>query len=153
MDSATRRFRYSALAVTVLGGLLFARLYQHSSHNSAAVQASAPTFTSNAANTAPPPTNSPGGTYKDGTYTGSVADAFYGNIQVKATISGGRIQSITFLQHPSDNGRSRSINEAAMPLLTQEAISAQNANVDIVSGATDSSQAFIQSLQDALSQA
>lgn len=93
------------------------------------------------------------GQYKDGSYTGSVADAFYGNIQVQVTINGGKISDVQFLQYPNDRGTSVMINQQAMPYLKQEAISAQSANVDIVSGATDSSQAFIQSMQSALSQA
>lgn len=100
------------------------------------------------------PTPVPTGTqYKDGTYTGSAADAFYGNIQVQAVISHGRITDVVFLQYPNDRDTSIQINTQAMPLLKQEAIVAQNANVDTVSGATDSSGAFRQSLQDALSQA
>ena len=92
-------------------------------------------------------------TYKDGSYTGTVADAFYGNIQVKAIISGGKITDVQFLQYPNDQGNSIEINTYAMPILTQEAIKAQSSNVNIVSGATDSSAAFIQSLADALTQA
>ena len=84
---------------------------------------------------------------------GSVADAFYGNIQVQATISGGKITNIQFLQAPNDRSTSIEINQQADPLLAQEAIQSQSATVDIVSGATDSSQAFMHSLQDALTQA
>lgn len=91
--------------------------------------------------------------FKDGTYTGDPADAFYGNIQVQATISGGEITNIQFLQSPNDRGESIQINQQADPVLAQEAIQAQSANVDIVSGATDSSQAFVQSLQSALNKA
>jgi len=91
--------------------------------------------------------------YKDGQYTGSVADAFYGNIQVKAIIQGGKITDVQFLQYPNDRSNSIRINQQADPYLTQEAIQAQSAQVDIVSGATDSSQAFIQSLSAALTQA
>ena len=91
--------------------------------------------------------------YKDGTYTGSVADAFYGNIQVQAVISGGKITDIQFLQYPNDNGHSAAVNQQADPMLTQEAIQTQNANVNIISGATDTSQAFMQSLSSALTQA
>src|ERR1700690_4605217 len=64
-------------------------------------------------------------TYKNGQYTGSVADAFYGNIQVQATISGGKIADITFLQYPSDRSTSVAINSQAMPYLKQEAIAVQ----------------------------
>jgi uncharacterized protein with FMN-binding domain len=92
-------------------------------------------------------------TYKDGQYTGSVADAIYGNIQVKAIIQGGKITDVKFLQYPSDRSNSIYINQQAMPLLKQEAVQVQSAQVDIISGATDSSQAFVQSLSDALSQA
>ena len=92
-------------------------------------------------------------TYKDGTYTGKATDAFYGNIQVKVIISGGKISDVQFLQYPNDQRESIEINTEAMPVLTQEAINAQNANVDIVSRATDSSQAFKESLASALSQA
>lgn len=91
--------------------------------------------------------------YKDGTYTGSVADAFYGTVQVQAVIQGGKVTNIQFLQYPNDQPESVSVNQAAMPSLKQEAIAAQNANVDIVSGATQTSNAFQQSLASALSQA
>lgn len=115
-----------------------------------------PTTTRSAGSTPTPtatPTPTPSGAYKNGTYTGVAADAFYGNIQVKATVSGGRLTDVTFLQYPNDRSTSREINSQAMPWLRQEAIQVQNAQVDIVSGATDSSLAFRQSLQSALSQA
>jgi len=91
--------------------------------------------------------------YRDGTYTGSVEDAFYGNVQVQATIHGGKIVQVAFLDHPQDNPTSRAINGQAMPYLQQEAISTQNAQVNIITGATDTSLAFIQSLTTALSHA
>ena len=93
------------------------------------------------------------GTYKDGTYTGSVDDAVWGNVQVQVVIQNGKITSVQFLQHPNDRSRSIEINQYADPILINEAIQAQSANVDIVTGATDSSDAFIQSLTDALAQA
>jgi len=92
-------------------------------------------------------------TYKDGSYTGSVADAFYGNIQVRVTVSGGKITDVAFLQYPNDRSNSIFINQQAMPLLKQEAIQAQTNHVDIISGATDTSMAFNQSLAAALTQA
>jgi uncharacterized protein with FMN-binding domain len=95
----------------------------------------------------------PVGQYTDGSYTGSSANAYYGTVQVKAVVSGGKLADVQFLQYPSDRSTSRYINSQAMPLLTQEAISAQNAQVNGVSGATFTSQAFIQSLTSALSQA
>ncbi len=98
--------------------------------------------------------NMPGqGAYKDGQYTGSIADAFYGNVQVKVTISGGKITDVQFLDYPHDRGTSIEINSQAMPYLKQEAIAAQSASVDIVSGATQTSGAFQISLASALAQA
>ena len=93
------------------------------------------------------------GIYKDGTYTGPVADAFYGNVQVQVVIQNGRIANVNFLQFPSDRRTSQRINSYAVPYLQQEAIQAQSAMVQIVSGATLTSEGFVQSLQSALSQA
>lgn len=98
-------------------------------------------------------TPTPKSGYRDGNYIGNPIDAFYGNIQVQATISNGRITNIQFLQYPNDRSTSIEINSQADPMLAREAIAAQSANVDIISGATDSSQAFIQSLQSALNKA
>lgn len=88
--------------------------------------------------------------YIDGSYTGTAADAYYGTVQVKAVVQNGKLVDVTFLQHPSDRSTSRAINNQAMPMLTQEAIVAQSAQVDGVSGATFTSQAFQQSLASAL---
>ncbi len=101
----------------------------------------------------PTPTPVPKGMYVDGSYTGFSADAYYGYIQVKAVIKGGKLYDVVFLDHPQDRGTSIRINNYAMPILRSEAIKAQNANVNLVSGATDSSLAFRQSLADALTQA
>jgi uncharacterized protein with FMN-binding domain len=91
--------------------------------------------------------------YKDGSYTGNTIDATYGQVQVSAIIRNGRITDVQFLQYPNDPGHTQEVNQLAMPLLKQEAITAQNANVAIVSSATQTSNAFIQSLQSALDQA
>ena len=91
--------------------------------------------------------------YKDGTYTGSTQDAFYGNVQIQVVVSGGKITNVNFLQYPNDNPTSQYINSQAMPLLQQEVVQAQNGNVNMISGASATSQAFLQSIADALSQA
>lgn len=91
--------------------------------------------------------------YKDGTYTGKSSDAFYGYVQVRATVSGGRLSDITILNYPQDRDNSIAINNDALPQLKQQAIQAQSSAVDGVSGATDTSQAFMESLGDALAQA
>ena len=91
--------------------------------------------------------------YKDGTYTGDVENAFYGDVQVSATIQSGKITSVDFLEQPDANPNSINVNQAATPYLKQEAIKAQSANVSGVTGATYTSQAFMQSLSSALKQA
>lgn len=101
----------------------------------------------------PTPSQSDGKRYRDGSYTGDRVDAFYGYIQVRATIQGGSLRDIEFLEYPSDRRTSEMINTQAIPIWTQEAIQKQNAEVDIVTGATDSSIAFRESLASALTQA
>lgn len=100
-----------------------------------------------------PPKPKPKGLYNDGTYVGSVADAYYGNVQVEATIKDGRLANVRFIQYPNDRGTSIEINSQAMPYLMTEAIAAQSAQVDIVSGATLTSEAFRSSLANALTKA
>lgn len=90
---------------------------------------------------------------KDGTYTGGSENTQYGPVQVRATVSGGKLTDITVLQVP-DNGRYEDqIVTIALPMLRSEALSKQSANIDIVSGATFTSQGYSQSLQSALDQA
>lgn len=100
-----------------------------------------------------PAPRKPTGQYTDGTYVGSVADAYYGNIQVEAIISAGRLANVKILQYPNDQGTSIEINRQALPMLISEAISAQSARVDGISGASETSPAFVESLSSALAQA
>ncbi len=91
--------------------------------------------------------------YQDGTFTGKVADAYYGNMQIAAVISGGKIIDVKFLQYPNDQHESLEISTRTLPKLKSEAISAQSAKVDIISGATQTCEAFNETLADALLQA
>jgi uncharacterized protein with FMN-binding domain len=97
--------------------------------------------------------SSAGGQYKDGQYTGSNADAFYGNVRVEASVQNGQLTDVQFQDYPHDRRTSQEINSQAMPWLKSEAIQAQSAQVDLISGATLTSEAFVQSLQSALDQA
>lgn len=99
------------------------------------------------------PASAPVGQFKDGSYRGATADAYYGLVQVQASVQGGRLASIKILQYPNDRRTSRYINSQALPMLKQEAIQAQTAQVDFISGATLTSNAFVQSLSSALDQA
>jgi uncharacterized protein with FMN-binding domain len=103
--------------------------------------------------TSSPPDTNTNSFFKDGIYTGTTEDVFYGDIQVRATVINNRLSTIEFLKYPDDQQTSIMINTQMMPILLQEAIQKQSSEVDIVSGATDSSEGFIRSLAAALAQA
>ncbi len=99
------------------------------------------------------PAPKPKGQYTDGTYIGSQADAYYGIVQVQAVIHNGAIAAVNVLSYPNDRRTSQYINSQAVPLLQREAIQVQSADVSGVSGASDTSAAFRESLASALAQA
>lgn len=88
----------------------------------------------------------------DGTFVGGIYDAYYGTVQVQATITNGAIINVSALKFPNHSGTSRSINRQALPYLLQEVVAKQSAKVDIIGGATLTSRAYIKSLRDALVQ-
>ena len=89
----------------------------------------------------------------DGTYTGSSMTTRFGPVQVQITVSGGQITAAQAVDYPNDNPRDQQINQYAIPRLVSETLSAQSANIDMVSGATYTSDGYIQSLQSAIDQA
>ncbi|TGB01342.1 FMN-binding protein, partial [Streptomyces palmae] len=90
---------------------------------------------------------------RTGTFTGDVIHTRYGPVQIAAVLQHGRITEIRAVQTPSDNGRDREIAASAVPRLTREALDAQSAHIDAVSGATYTSQGYVASLQSALDRA
>lgn len=86
------------------------------------------------------------------TLTGSVISTRYGDVEVQVTIANGKITAVKAIELPS-GGRSGQISASVGPILASEALAAQSANIDIVSGATYTSRAYAQSLQAALDQA
>ena len=90
---------------------------------------------------------------KNGTYTGTTATNPYDDIQVAITVSGGKITNITTPVLTGDTGHSDEINSYAVPQLTQQALSSQSAQIDGVSGASYTTQSYIESLQSAIDQA
>jgi uncharacterized protein with FMN-binding domain len=87
------------------------------------------------------------------TIDGPVVTTDFGNVQVRVTLQGTKIVEVQALQLPSDRSRSVRISQYAGPLLRQEALQAQSANIDLVSGASYTSDGYAQSLQAALDQA
>jgi uncharacterized protein with FMN-binding domain len=93
------------------------------------------------------------GTSTPRTYTGAVSNTQYGPMQVQITVSGKRITKITVLQETNVGGLSSSIDANAIPQLTSEALSAQSAHINAVSGASYTSAGYAASLQSAIDQA
>jgi uncharacterized protein with FMN-binding domain len=95
-------------------------------------------------------TSSSGGS---GTYTGDAVQTRWGPVQVAITVENGRITKSDAVVYPQENGRDVEINNSALPILAQEVVDAQSAQIDAVSGATVTSDGYVQSLQSALDQA
>jgi uncharacterized protein with FMN-binding domain len=120
-----------------------------------------------AAMTSPPnqgstqPTPAPGGPASpapaapasSGTFTGQDVPNRFGDVQVQVTVVNGKITDIKAPQLPSDRARSAYISQVAGPMLRNEGLQAQSARIDIVSGATYTSESYAQSMQTALQQA
>ncbi|NIZ92264.1 FMN-binding protein [Kineococcus rubinsiae] len=87
------------------------------------------------------------------TVTGDAADTRWGPVQVRITTDGSTITAVDVVEFPTGNGRDQEINAYAVPELVQETLSAQSADIDMVSGATVTSTGYLQSLQSALDQA
>jgi uncharacterized protein with FMN-binding domain len=102
-----------------------------------------------------PPTKSSPTTTTGTTRTvdGDPVDNQYGTVQVRVTLQGNTITAVTALQMPFDRERSQYISQQAEPYLRQEALQAQSAQINLVSGATYTSDSYAQSLQSALDKA
>ncbi len=87
------------------------------------------------------------------TVDGAVVQTPYGNVQVRLTVADGSVTAAEAIAYPDRGGTDVQISNYAIPILSQEAVQAQSAKIDMVSGATFTSRGYIQSLQDALDQA
>ena len=87
------------------------------------------------------------------TVSGAVAQTRWGPVQVEITVADGTITDVSVVEYPTENRRDREINQAALPVLVSETMDAQSADIDMVSGATYTSEGYLESLQSALDQA
>jgi uncharacterized protein with FMN-binding domain len=85
--------------------------------------------------------------------TGDAADTRWGPVQVQLTVAGGTITAVSVVEYPDNNGKDKQINARALPILVRETLKAQSADIDMVSGATVTSDGYVESLQSALDQA
>jgi uncharacterized protein with FMN-binding domain len=117
---------------------------------SASASASAQVSTPGSGSTSASPSSRAG---VSGSFTGTAAETIFGPVQVRATLTDGRITAVTVLQVPDRGGYEQQIVAYDVPRLTSEALAAQSAHIDTVSGATYTSEGYTQSLQSALDQA
>jgi FMN-binding domain len=82
--------------------------------------------------------------------TGNVANTVYGPVQIQLAVRNNKIVKVAVLEQPTSTIHDIQIGEFAFPRLISETLAAQNARIDAVSGASYTSQGYIQSLQSAL---
>ncbi|MFF7980557.1 FMN-binding protein [Streptomyces sp. NPDC007901] len=143
-----------ASATTVSGIVLLLALKPHTGPT--VVTDSVAPAPSSSASAAPEASSGTGGSTKSTgtkTVTGDTVQTRWGPVQVRVTIKSGKITDVTAVQYPQDNPRDQEINSYALPQLRSEALAAQSASIDTVSGATYTSQGYQQSLQSALDSA
>ncbi len=112
----------------------------------------APTSVANGGNGGAAQTAGTTGT-SSGQYTGSAVQTPFGTVQVQVTMQNGMITDVQALQLPTGRGHTQQVSSYAGPQLRSEVLQAQSAQVDTISGATYTSQGYIESLQSALDQA
>ncbi|MFF0853472.1 FMN-binding protein [Streptomyces sp. NPDC003280] len=139
-----------ASAATVSGMVLLLSLKPHAAPALAA-GTPAPTPTSSGSGASPGSTKAPATGTR--TVTGDTVQTRWGPVQVRVTIRSGRLTDVTAVTYPTENPRDQEINSYAIPQLRREALAAQSADIDMVSGATYTSTGYKQSLQSALDSA
>jgi uncharacterized protein with FMN-binding domain len=144
--------RRIVLAVmSTISGLVMLFSYHTSTNSQAAGTTTAAASDSSSAGSSP---NSPDSSSSSSrTYTGDVVSTQWGPVQVEITVENGRITRSEAVQYPTENRRDQEINAYAVPQLNSEAVSAQSASIDAISGATVTSEGYVQSLQSAIDQA
>ncbi|MGW1499216.1 FMN-binding protein [Streptomyces mirabilis] len=152
-----------AAATTVTGFVLLLSLKPHTAPTVAQASSSAGQSPSQSSSGSPSSGSTSGGssagssgsTKSTGTktVTGDTIQTRWGPVQVRVTLKNGKITDVTAVSYPSGNPRDQEINSYALPQLRREALAAQSAQIDSVSGATYTSDGYQQSLQSALDSA
>lgn len=141
------------LAVAIIGALGVAAKGHHQDGATLGGPSSTSSSTLGSSTNSSTETSASPTTYKDGTYNGASENTPYGTVQVAAVVRSGKITDIKFLQMPNDRGHSQEVTAYAEPYLKDETIQNQSANIQFVSGASTTSEAYQMSLQAALDQA
>ncbi|MFE9441622.1 FMN-binding protein [Streptomyces sp. NPDC006602] len=135
-----------ASAATVSGMVLLLSLKPHTAPQ-VALAVPAPSSSSSSSS------GSGGSAAVTKTVNGETVQTRWGPVQVRITLKNGRLTDVTAVTYPTDNPRDQEINSYALPRLRSEALTAQSADIDTVSGATYTSDGYRQSLQSALDSA
>ncbi|MER5640082.1 FMN-binding protein [Kitasatospora sp. NPDC002227] len=135
------------------GNSTVAKVISSGTSPSAAASAPSSPSTATGSGSSPAAAPSPSASAASRVVTGNAIDTRYGPVQVRVTLDSGKITKVDVLQYPAESHRDREINTYALPELNQEALAAQNARIDAVSGATYTSDGYTRSLQSALDQA
>jgi len=150
--------RRAAIVLTATGAGLAAVLGFHPSRTTAAAASSGTAAAATSVTPSSTPSSTPSASATagtSGTVLGSqegIAGGQYGELQVKVTITNGRITAVDMAALSVNDPRSQQIEQVALPLLEQQTVSAQGASIQGVSGATYTTQAYETSLQAALDQ-
>ena len=139
-------------AVSTVAGLTMLLQFKTRATPTAAASATTPS----PANGTPPTTAAGTGSSTSTstkTVTGDAASTRYGPVQVKVTVTNGKVTAVQAIEYPTGSRRDQQINAYAIPALNQEATAAKSANIDMISGATYTSTGYIDSLQSALNKA
>ncbi len=159
---------FAAIVATVTGLVLLLDFKTHSARQSAqpplaATAPSAPAPQTSAPASAPPtdaptaPPSSakpaPAANTPTRTVNGSSIRTRYGNVEVQVVFTGTQITDVVPVRLPDSNGVDQEIDQQAVPILIQETLTAQSANIQAVSGATYTSDGYVRSLQSALDKA
>ena len=124
-----------------------------SGSNSSSASNSSSSSSGSTSTTTSTPASTPKATTISGTFTGDSAETRYGPVQVQVTIVNNKITAVSALTYPTESFRDQQINSQAIPLLQEETLAAQSANIQGVGGASYTSQGWADSLQSALSKA
>lgn len=120
---------------------------------SASVPSSPPSSAPSSSPRTPASTSAPPAQTGKRRIVGAAVETRYGFVQVAVTVTGSHIDAVDFVRLDAFDGHSQQINQEAAPILLRETLQAQSAHVDTVSGATYTSDGYVQSLQSALDQA
>lgn len=101
----------------------------------------------------PGPSGTSSGPSASTTVTGDTVQTRWGPVQVEVSVAGSEITGVSVLQYPDANSQDAQVNGYALPILVDATMTAQGADIDMVSGATYTSAGYVQSLQSALDRA